>query len=327
MSADRFLAICFPFKYRHIVTSRKVLYLSIALWFSSVSLSLLTYVWMKTSTGIVDCTFIFGDVSKTVSIQQISLISLVILLNICFYIGVACALLCPKDGLQNARSRGQRNHMKQQRMILMKILAITGVFVVTSLPYNVMMIIITVDYEHWKRYMNFYFGSILLIMSNSIISPVVYVWRYPECRYMFMAYCLFWNKEKQQELFGRLNRYNATYNSQGTTETPDLPSCRRVPAREADSVLTSRRTESQDVWAISAAIEYRNTLETPEATTSQSYNLQGTSGSPVLSSNLEEYVTDSVMIAFTVESQDVGTISAEVYSEDASETHSPSVTP
>ena len=200
MSADRFLALCFPIKYRRIVTSRRVLYLSTALWFSSVLFSLLTYAWMKTITGKTDCKFIIGRVSKAVPIQHISLMSLVILLNICFYIGVACALLCRKDNLQNARSNGQQNHMKQQRRILMKILAITGVFIITYLPYNVMMIIITVDYEHWKRYMDIYFSSTLLVMSNSIISPVVYVLRYPECRYTLMAYCMFWNKEKQQEL-------------------------------------------------------------------------------------------------------------------------------
>ena len=97
------------------------------------------------------------------------------------------ALLCPKDGLQNARISGQQNHMTQQKRILIKILAITGVFVLTYLPYNVMMIIITVDPENWVSYEPALESSLSLVFANSILSPCVNVWRYPECRYTFVG--------------------------------------------------------------------------------------------------------------------------------------------
>ena len=127
-----------------------------------------------------------------------------------------------------------------------------------------------------------------------------------------------------------MNQYNATYNLQGTSETSALSSNSGAIARSAASELTSRTTLSQDVSAISAAIEYENTLETPDQTTiSQSKHLPGTSGTPLLSSNSEEpeREADSVSITTSTVSQDAGTISTAVDFEDESETPDPSVFP
>ena len=88
-----------------------------------------------------------------------------------------------------------------------------------------------------------------------------------------------------------LNQYNATYNLQGTSETSAVPSSSGVNATAADSVLTSHETLSQYVWKISTAMEHGRSLETPDPTTiSQSYNLQDTSWTPALPSNLKEPV-------------------------------------
>ena len=169
-----------------------------------------------------------------------------------------------------------------------------------------MMIIITVDYEHWRRYMNVYFSSTLLVMSNSIISPVVYVWRYPECRYMLMAYCVFWNKEKQRELIGRLDQYNANYNLHGASGNPALSS---EPERGAEPDSITHRTGLQDVVTISATIQHGNALDIHDSpAVSQSMSL--TTRSDTLFRDVNGLVetaqtvlsrsTDSEMISVTI---------------------------
>ena len=107
--------------------------------------------------------------------------------------------------------------MKQQKQILAKILVIIGVFVITYLPMTVMFIVLAMDYGNRKSYMTAFFCTALLGMSNSILSPCVYVWRYPECRYKLMNYCTFWKTERQQTLEARLNQYNTTFYWQETS--------------------------------------------------------------------------------------------------------------
>ena len=127
-------------------------------------------------------------------------------------------------------------------------LAITGVFVITYLPLNVMMVIISFDYENRKSYMTPYFSTILLWMSNSILSPCVYVWRYPECRYKLMIYCTFWNTERQQTLEGRLNQYNATFDLQETSGTP------------ASSIVTVSASASASIGVPSTMLQASRTI-------------------------------------------------------------------
>ena len=112
MSGDRFFALCFPFQYRYMVTSRRELYLTVTLWTLSINLSLLLLAWAKT-TKQEDCYFVHSIVGEEGYIQHASLWMFVILLNICFYTGISCNLLCRKDGLSTARASGQQNYMKQ----------------------------------------------------------------------------------------------------------------------------------------------------------------------------------------------------------------------
>ena len=257
VSGDRFLALCFPFQYRWMVSSRRVLYLTMALWTFSLGLSLLLLVWMNTTIS-KDCYNADSPntiVGKEGFIQHASLCLLVILLNICFYIGIASNLFCRKDGLRTARVSGQRNYIKQQKRILTKILVIIGVFVITVLPVNIMMIIIALDYVNMESYTTAFFGTALLGMSNSILSPCVYVWRYPECRYKLMIYCTFWNTERQQTLEGRLNQYHATFDLQETPGTPASTSTSKVTAPVSASASTAvPNTMSQAIGTISATV-------------------------------------------------------------------------
>ena len=255
MSGDRLFAICFPFQYRWMVSSRRILYLTVTLWIISICLSLLFLAWMKTTASKYCYSSNSIMVGQEGLIQHASFVLSVILLNICFYIGISCNLYCRKDGLSTARVSEQQNYINQQKLILLKIFVIIGVFVITVLPVNVVMIVIAMDYANRKSYMTAYFSTILLGISNSILSPCVYVWRYPECRYKLMFFCTFLSTEQQQTLEGRLNRYYATVNIQETSGTAASTSTSKVTVPASASASTTvPKTTSQAIETISAIV-------------------------------------------------------------------------
>ena len=78
-----------------------------------------------------------------------------------------------------------KNGLKEQTRILVKILRIFGLFLFAYLPGIVMAIIMGFDFNG-RKYMTPIMAAGLLTRSNSLLSPLVYVWRYPECRYTFL---------------------------------------------------------------------------------------------------------------------------------------------
>ena len=220
MAGDRFLALCFPFRYHQIVTSKRVMYLSITLWGLSLACSLLSLIWMDTSI-YNGCNYIETVIGRYGFRMYASLWGLVIILNVCFYAGILWAMVCKNRGNGSSVNGGGNEQARLQRIILTKMLAITGLFVVTYFPSLIMMFFMALDYDNRKKYVTMYFVFVLLSFTNSILNPVVYVWRYPECRYKLLFYCNFWSQERQDRLKERMNRYNATYNmAAGARETP-----------------------------------------------------------------------------------------------------------
>ena len=206
MSCDRFLALSFPLRYRYMVTARRAKYIVIVLWVMALATSLLILQWM-TNTVYTSCKYsVVADGYR----QHATIGTLIILINIFLYAGILWALYCRRDNLSQSRSSGREVHMKQQKKILLKILAITLVFVLTFLPFNVMWMIFAIDFDNRKHYMTAYFVTMLLWLSNSMLNPCVYVWQYPECRKKLLVCCHFWRREGQRR--------------QATNETSDMHS-------------------------------------------------------------------------------------------------------
>lgn len=53
--------------------------------------------------------------------------------------------------------------------------------------------------------------TLSLILLNSVINPVLYVWRFTEARYQLKLFFYFWNKEKMEEINQERNSVFATY--------------------------------------------------------------------------------------------------------------------
>ena len=223
MSCDRFLALCFPLRYRYTVTARKIRNVVIVLWIISVALSLLPLRHILNKTTFETCHYvvIFGDDFK----QHATVWSFGIILNIVFYVNISWSLFCRQDDLESARSTGGTVHMNQQKRILRKILVITTVFVLTYTPVNVVVIILAIDNGNNNDYMTAYFITMLIWLTNSILNPCVYVWQYPECREKLLGVCLFCRREAPQtqvQVPGQniTNNDNAEVNTQEPVSFP-----------------------------------------------------------------------------------------------------------
>ena len=210
MAGDRFLALCFPFQYHRMVTSRRVGYLSAVLWILSLFFSLMTLIWMETP-DYKECNYL-ETIGRSGYTMYATLWGIVIFLNVLFYTGITKVFLCKDNNSRHSDNERRHNRIGLQKVILAKMLAITGLFVLTNLPALVMMMIMAVDYDNRKKYFTVYFIFVLVSMTNSILNPVIYVWRYPECRFTLLIYCSFWNQDRQTMLKNRLHVYNATYN-------------------------------------------------------------------------------------------------------------------
>ena len=216
MSCDRFLALCFPFKYQRTITVRKVKFFSASLWISAAVLSFVMLAWREPH-DFNGCNYIEVAGEKGYILFAV-LYVVVLILNSSFCVGVMCALLRIKNATGPVNDDRRARYMKDQTRILVKILGILSLFVFTYVPHMVICIILGMDFDNKQKYMFPFILTLFLGMSNSFFSPIVYVWRYPECRYMLMIHCYFWNKEKQDKLREELNQYIATY-SIDVTET------------------------------------------------------------------------------------------------------------
>ena len=126
MSCDRFLALCWPFKYPLMVTSGRLKLTSALIWIIALSMSLITLVWWDPdqSTGCTLSNILGREGSQLYAVLYV----VVLLLNAAFVIGILRALFLAKHS--NSALNGRQRHMEQQKRILTKVLGILCLFCV-----------------------------------------------------------------------------------------------------------------------------------------------------------------------------------------------------
>ena len=190
MSGDRFLAMCMPFKYHRIAKEKRVKFLAVSLWIASVAFSLIFFAWEKPGASETpECNYI-EEIGKDGYRFTAVLYMVVLLVNVAFFAGIVWALFLRKNSNDPLSSNGREYHMKEQKRIFLKILGILCLFLFTSVPGITMTIVLGIDYDNRARYATPLLAMVLLGLSNSFFSPLVYVWRYPECRYVFNFFLL-----------------------------------------------------------------------------------------------------------------------------------------
>ena len=204
MSGDRYLALCFPLQYRSSISHKKVKFLSALLWIFAASLSIALLVGM-TPGDFTGCDYIKVTGENGLKLAAALYIT-VIVLNASFYVGILWTLLHRMRIADPVSDDREERHIREQRTILMKILAIVGLFVCTYIPNLICIIIASFDFDNREKYTTFILVTAFLGFFNSVLSPFVYVWRYPECRYTFLIYCTFWSRERQEKLREKLDR-------------------------------------------------------------------------------------------------------------------------
>ncbi|KAK3092617.1 hypothetical protein FSP39_005036 [Pinctada imbricata] len=188
MAFDRFMAIRFPISYQHKVKSVLIRIGLVFPWIFGFGISAFTLIRMD-NFHYMKCDYIdemygiFGF--RLYAAVWIS----VIMMNLVFYFGVFLKLRRREKFIQTCtiRSAASTNTLRipqasLERKILIRLLAVTGIFVITYVPNLTLATVIAFDHQNRSSYKMAFFYTVLIKMFNSFCNPFVYFLRYEECR-------------------------------------------------------------------------------------------------------------------------------------------------
>lgn len=202
ISVDRCCALIFTLRYYAIVTKRFLICTCVSFWMFSFILIYAMFHDNESVYGIY-CGILYLTPKEPINIIS-KLITLTILLfNILLYIYLSINV-----SIRSSKNNGRIT--KQVTRAIQKLSVITGFFLICYSPY-----IFTQVLQGTLLNSN-YIGKIhavtlSLILLNSVINPVLYVWRFTEARYQLKLLFYFWNKEKMEEINQERNSVFATY--------------------------------------------------------------------------------------------------------------------
>ncbi|XP_062603909.1 galanin receptor type 2-like [Saccostrea cucullata] len=178
LNLDRCLALFLGIRYYIKVTAFRVRFSCVSAWFLAFGNSYLMYYDPTEPTGIY-CSMMywspynFGTAISSASIILFAIINIV-LLGVMLY-------MVPKDATSK---------------VLSKMALITGFALVCYTPALLLHAFFPMKDSHYRRLIA-YTG--VLLFSNSILNPILYVWRFKETRYYVIKTFCFWNKRYLQK--------------------------------------------------------------------------------------------------------------------------------
>lgn len=205
MLIDRLVALYFPFKYHNLLTREKCPVFIFVIWITGSVLTVVNYhdgfsIYETKDLTFCINAFVVGKTGLTI-VTVFFCISLII--DLLFYLLMFIkirGMTCPtQDG-------HPQRPFRQQVKILMKLLTITGTFMVLYTPQIVLnVIVLTSTSSLQKTVLNFQGLAGFLILFNSFINPFLYVWRFTECRYTLLIVVCYCNKARRQK-YGNLKK-------------------------------------------------------------------------------------------------------------------------
>ncbi|XP_061185879.1 C-C chemokine receptor type 5-like [Saccostrea echinata] len=174
LNLDRCLALFFGIRYYMKVTAFRVRLSCVSAWFLAVVNSYLMYFDPSEPTGIY-CSMMFSSPHNFGTAISRASIMIFAFINIAF-LGFMLYML-PKQ----ATSR-----------VLSKMALITGFALVCYTPALLLHAFFPMEDNYYRRLIA-YTG--VLLFSNSIFNPILYVWRFKEARHYVTRIFCFWNKK------------------------------------------------------------------------------------------------------------------------------------
>ncbi|KAK3103973.1 hypothetical protein FSP39_023358 [Pinctada imbricata] len=208
INLDRVLSLYLNFRYTKKVTKCRLVFTCLLSWIISIPLSYAYFFAPNEPLG-VDC-----SLRSTTSSHPLSLITrfgmhLTIVLNVGLFVYMIRYIRTERRPAQNTDCvQGSTSTTIE---MLKKIILISGFLFVSVTPAIIVMEIQEI-FPSSLLLQKIKYTTEILLLSNSFINPLLYVWRYYEVKYQVKRLLCFWNPKRLETLDRDRKQYFAPYN-------------------------------------------------------------------------------------------------------------------
>lgn len=182
ISMDISASLMFPFKYGEFANSLFYKMVCFSLWLLGILFGTLTFYWREMKMNVL-CIIPF---KKSIEIQiQTYTLLVFMLLNIIAYAYISIIIRKNNRNVVTVRvARTGRSNLRQT----LKLTAIVMTFILCYLPHTVLnILLLTQDGEIYHKILSFRKIGFACILLNSTLNPILFVFRFRECRYHMLS--------------------------------------------------------------------------------------------------------------------------------------------
>lgn len=205
---DRCFVFWFAMRYYTYITKRLVVKLCFFMWCASLLITYLMFFNFNGPLG-VQCSFMYRLEKNIVNNLGKSLILLFILSNLIMYGYLLFYLKHRMKKIFDVNSAGGQTPNNQSQVVL-KLSVITGTFLAMFTPFIITLTFPILDYSKSSGILVHNLTASLMVL-NSAVNPILYVWRFKEPRYLLQRMFCFFNPKYLIKLNEHYNENTATY--------------------------------------------------------------------------------------------------------------------
>lgn len=187
---DRCFVFWFSMRYYAYITKRLILKFCVILWIVSLLMTYMMFFNSDRPFGI-HCGFMYTLEKNFINNSGKSLILIFIVSNLFMYGYILSYLKHRMGKIFNTNSTGNPAPINQSNLAV-KLSVLTGTFLVMFTPFIITLTFPILDYSKKTGILvHNLTGSLMLL--NSAVNPILYVWRFKEPRYLLKRMCCFFN--------------------------------------------------------------------------------------------------------------------------------------